>query len=181
MPSILHPSRITDTNSTLIDNIFLSNVTDCNIHSGNLLAMISDHLPQFAILKHNAPEYKNTSNFDDDYSMFDETSFQNIQNLIYPILMMNVLIEIKKVDTFLLNLDNLLQKLCPEKKLNKKMLKLRNKPWIDFKIQKMMKIRDKLFKQFKDSNSPAALIAYTNFRNPTVNEIRQSKKEYYQE
>lgn len=37
--------------------------------------MISDHLPQFAILKDNAPKYKNTSYFGHDYSKFDETSF----------------------------------------------------------------------------------------------------------
>ena len=33
------------------------------------------------------------------------------------------------------------------------MLKLRNKPWINFKIQKMMKIRDKLLKQFKNDDT----------------------------
>ncbi len=51
IPSILHPTRIKDTSSTLIDNIFLNNVTDCNILSGSLLSMISDHLPQFAIFE----------------------------------------------------------------------------------------------------------------------------------
>ena len=45
----------------------------------------------------------------------------------------------------------------------------------------MIKIRDKLFKQFKVSSSPAALKAYKQFRNRVVNEIRQSKKNYYQQ
>lgn len=75
MPSILHPTRITDTSSTLIDNIFLSNVSDCNILSGNLLSKISDHLPQFAILKDNAPEHKNITYFAYDYMKFDKPSF----------------------------------------------------------------------------------------------------------
>ena len=61
------------------------------------------------------------------------------------------------------------------------MLKLRQKPWISLQILKIIKIRDKLFKQFKDSNSSAALKAYKQFRNRVVNEIRQSKKNYYQE
>ena len=182
MHSILHPSRLTDTSSTLIDNIFLSNVTDCNILSGNLLSMISDHLPQFVILKDNAPEFKNSSYFAHDYRKFDEASFLSeyseldISYLNDESTYLNI-----KVDTFLLNLENLIKKHCPKKKLNKKMLKLRNKPWINFKIQKMMKIRDKLFKQFKVSNSPAALKAYKQFRNRVVNEIRQSKKNYYQQ
>ncbi|MCP4484330.1 MAG: reverse transcriptase family protein [Flavobacteriaceae bacterium] len=65
--------------------------------------------------------------------------------------------------------------------MNKKMLKLRPKPWIDLQILEIIKIRDKLFKQFKDSNSSPALKAYKQFRNRVVNEIRQSKKNYYQE
>ena len=40
-----------------------------------------------------------------------------------------------KFDISLLNLNDLIEKHCLEKKLNKKMLKLRNKPWINFQIQ----------------------------------------------
>ncbi len=75
MPSILHLTHIIDISSTIIDNIFVSNAFDSNILSGNLLSMISDHLPQFAILKDNAPEYNNTSYFAHDYRKFDEAGF----------------------------------------------------------------------------------------------------------
>ena len=94
IPSILHPTRITDTSSTLIDNIFVSNASDCNILSGNLLSMISDHLPQFAILKDNMllsikthPILPMTTG-----SLTRLVFYQNIQSLIYPILMIQVLI-----------------------------------------------------------------------------------------
>ena len=60
-------------------------------------------------------------------------------------------------------------------------MKLRDKPWINVQILKMMKIRDKLFKQFKVSNSSTAFKVYKQFRNRVVNEIRQSKKYYYQQ
>ena len=46
---ILQPTRITSHSNTLIDNIF-PNVIDSDIISGNLMATISDHLPQFAII-----------------------------------------------------------------------------------------------------------------------------------
>ena len=125
MHSILHPSRITDTSSTLIDNIFLSNVTDSNILSGNLLSMISDHLPQFAILKDNAPEYKNTSYFAQDFRKFDEASFLSECSELDISYLNDESTDLnKKVDTFLRNLDKLIKKHCPRKKLNKKMLKL---------------------------------------------------------
>ncbi len=93
MPSILHPTRITDTSSTLIDNIFLSNVTDCNILSGNLKSMVSDH-PGLATLKDNEPEYKTTLDFAHDYrstSLMRPVFCQNIQKSRHLILVMKVL------------------------------------------------------------------------------------------
>ena len=50
IPLILQPTRITSHSNTLIDNIF-SNVIDPDIILGNLTATISDHLPQFAIIR----------------------------------------------------------------------------------------------------------------------------------
>ena len=182
MPSILHPTRITDTSSTLIDNIFLNNTTDSDIISGNLLSMISDHLPQFAIRKGNAPDYKNMSYFAHDYRQFNERNFMSDYAEFDVSYLNDENTDLDaKFDTFLLNLHILIEKHCPEKKLNKKMMKLRDKPWINFQILKMMKIRDKLFKQFKVSNSSTAFKVYKQFRNRVVNEIRKSKKNYYQQ
>ena len=44
-PTILHPTRITDSSSTIIDNIYVNNATESNIFAGNILSQISDHLP----------------------------------------------------------------------------------------------------------------------------------------
>ena len=49
MPLILQPTRIASRSNTLIDNI-LSNVIDLDIISGNLIATISDRLPQSSII-----------------------------------------------------------------------------------------------------------------------------------
>ena len=49
IPLILQPTRITSHSNTLIDNV-CSNVIDPDIISGNLTAIISDHLPQFVII-----------------------------------------------------------------------------------------------------------------------------------
>ena len=43
----------------------------------------------------------------------------------------------------------------------------------------MMKIRDKLFKQFKSTNSAVDFRAYKQFRNHVVNGLKESKKTYY--
>jgi len=52
-PLVLQPTRVTDSTSTLIDNIFSNDVTS-KVTSGNILIQISDHFPQFSILKNSA-------------------------------------------------------------------------------------------------------------------------------
>ena len=52
LPHILHPTRITDHSSTIIDNIFTNN-TDYETISGNILTLITDHFLQFITLKKN--------------------------------------------------------------------------------------------------------------------------------
>ena len=46
LPHITIPTRITDSSMTIIDNIY-TNTSSNNIFSGNILAKIADHLPQF--------------------------------------------------------------------------------------------------------------------------------------
>ena len=55
---INHPTRISEHSSTIIDNIFII-LINANIINGNILTQISDHLPQFLILKNaNIPQHK---------------------------------------------------------------------------------------------------------------------------
>ena len=76
IPYILQPTRITDHSEILIDNIF-SNVITVDAISGNLTAMISDHLPQIMIVPSvfaNPPS--NRSNiYERDWSNFDQVNF----------------------------------------------------------------------------------------------------------
>ena len=46
---ILHPNRITSYSKTLIDNIF-SNFISPDIISGDIIATVSEHLPQFSFV-----------------------------------------------------------------------------------------------------------------------------------
>ena len=48
-------------------------------------------------------------------------------------------------------------------------------------IQKMMKIRDRLFQKFKSTKATVDLKAFKQFRNRVVNELRErERKNYYQ-
>ena len=48
LPHIMQPTKVTCNSKTLIDNIF-SNILGLDSVSGNLIATVSDHLPQFVI------------------------------------------------------------------------------------------------------------------------------------
>ena len=52
LPHIVHPTRITDTSATLIDNIF-SNTYFSDSVSGNILIELADHLSQFLYISLN--------------------------------------------------------------------------------------------------------------------------------
>ena len=69
-------SQDTSHSRTLIDNIF-SNVISNDIISGNIIALISDHLPQFLISPNTfADPPSNKSNvFERGWSNFEQTNF----------------------------------------------------------------------------------------------------------
>ena len=178
--SVLHPTLITATASTLIDNIFINNVLGCNIQSGNILSLITDHLPQYCIISDFICDYKISSHIVYDYSHFDVNRFLFLLCRDGMAFLSNASTGIDdKFDNFLLNIHSLINKHCPQKRLNKKQLKLRSKPWINKCVFKMMKIRDRLFKQFKYTNSETDLKAFKLFRNCVVSELKESKKSYY--
>ena len=166
-PSIFHPTRITDTTSTLIDNIFIS-------HS------LSDHLPQFCTISDFKHDYKSSSHLFYDYSQFDVNKFlMDYSNMDLSFLTDNHNGLNEKFDQFLHNLRSLVNNHCPQKRISKKRMKLRNKPWINSRSLEMMRIRDRLFKQFKSTKSEIDLKAFKKFRNRVVNELNESKKIYY--
>ena len=53
IPTIMRPTRITKSSSTLIDNIYISNQLNYKFDSCILLSDISDHMPTFTIIWQN--------------------------------------------------------------------------------------------------------------------------------
>ena len=144
LPYIIHPSRVSAHSSSLID-IILSNITDNETISRNILTQITDYFPQFLIVKHADMTYKKLSYFQHDFSRLNEgnlhTDFTNFDLSYLNDCALDV---IAKFNRLLASLDELVKTRAPLKKLTKRAIKLRNKPWINGKIQKMMHIRDQL-------------------------------------
>ena len=72
------PTRITEKAATLIDNIFVNDQAQ-KYNSGNITTSISDHLPQFIIIKNGKGDNaanKTVKTRYRDYKNFDVDSFK---------------------------------------------------------------------------------------------------------
>ena len=179
-PLILHPTRVTDSSATLIDNIF-SNDVSCTVTSGNILIQSSDHFPHFSIHSNSAPDLGHCSYLAYDYKNFNQSKcLDDYLSLDFTFLDGYGHAVNHNFDKVLSLLNQLIDKHCPKKKLNKKSLKLKNTPWINNQIQKMMRIRDRLLQQSKLTDSCELYTYYKQFCNRVVNELKNSKKNYFQ-
>ena len=179
LPHILHPTRVTDHSATIIDNIFSNNVESDTV-SGNILSQISDHFPQFLIMKNIAMDYRKVALFQHDYSKFSEERFlDDFKKLSWEDLYDENLNINYKFEKFVDRVNYTVQEHAPLKKVNKKQLKLRSKPWVTPYIQNLIKHRDKLLRKLQKSHSAVTENLYKKFRNRVVNENRKSKIQYY--
>ena len=179
LPYIIHPSRVSAHSATLIDNIF-SNITDNETISGNILTQITDHFPQFLIFKHAGMTYKNLSYFQHDFSNLNEENLRNdFANIDLTFLNDSALDVNAKFNRLLSILDELVQTHAPLKKLTKRDIKFRNKPWINGKIQKMMRIRDRILRKLKKNNNQSLIDLYKQFRNRVSVSFKESKASYF--
>ncbi len=128
LPYITHPSRVSENSSTLIDNIF-SNTVDCETIRSNILTQITDHFPQFLVVKHAAISFKDLYYYKHDFSKLNsEVLLNDYENLDLTFLNNNTLDTDSKFNRFLSILDELVKNHALLKKLSKKDIKFRNKP-----------------------------------------------------
>ena len=143
LPHILHPTRVTDHSATIIDNIFSNNL-ELDALSGNILTNISDHCPQFLILVNTDIDYKDCSLHQYDYSKFNEQTFLNeLKNHFWDHLSTDNSDLNSKFNDFYEKVYTAVIEHAPLKKVNKKQLKLKTKPWVNPYIKKLIKYRDK--------------------------------------
>ena len=183
LPSISLPTRVTESTKTLIDNIFFT-PNKYRVSSGNLLAGLSDHLPQFLIFDHNIKNAKTKISFR-DWKNFDEEKFlSDFSNINWETCLQ---LELEDPDISFDKLFNTITALVdqhvPLKFLSRKQVKNFSKPWITKGIRTSIKKRDKILKSFIKENDQIIKDnlhkTYKNYRNRLVEIIRKSKCNYY--
>ena len=148
-PLIVKPTRcISDQKPSLIDNIF-TNLFENNFWSGNLIATISDHMPNFVLLDNKISKIKPKPQLKRDYKYFDEKKY------ISDIMSKDLLPRNHKnrsldecFEHFQNNILSAINQHAPFKRVSKRQAKLKRKPWITTGILKSISVKNKLYKRF---------------------------------
>ena len=182
-PLILQPTRVTLSSATLIDNIFINDMSASSI-GGNLTSSISDHFPQFSSLDISSnPKPKVNSNFGRSYKNFNNDEFsKDLQAIHWDVLFENKTFD-EKMKIFLDHVTKILDYMAPVKKLTRREVRARQSPWITKGIITSMKNRDLLYKKISvGKNLPNKEKLFSDFkrkRNLVTTLIRKSKINYY--
>ena len=190
VPHIILPTRITPHSKTLIDNIYSNNERFQEGISGNLTLSISDHLAQFLIVPYGINKKKKTNSTQDvyrrDYKNFDRENFI----LDFLALDWNEILQIQKNDPnhsfeqFQSQMDALVDRYIPLKKLTRKEVARELKPWITGGIRASIKRREKIFRKYIKARDPTIKenyhLQFKNLKSRIAGLIRDSKQFHYQ-
>ena len=148
------------------------------LKSGNILLCISEHFSQFLSINRLKISLKKINIYQRDYSKFETQSFRN--DILLQTWNCNSNNVNEMYNVFINKLEKCVDVHAPMKKLNKKDLKKKSKPWITTDIIKLIEFRNKLFRKKKNekSNENAKLL-YNKFRNRVNREMKKAKKIYY--
>ncbi len=137
---------------------------------------LSEHFSQFASVVRDKIDVRKVNMFGRDYSKFTENLFRD-----------DVSIQAWKRDStdpnilmsdFVWRLDGCAERHAPTKKLLPKDIKLRLNPWITPEIQKLIRLRDRLFSRKKrEPNNILVKETYNRVRNKVSREIQKSNKQ----
>lgn len=196
IPHIIHPTRITSTTKTIIDNIFSNSTNYQEGISGNLTTRLSDHLAQFLIIPDEC-NHKSTNKpcYVYDFKNFKSEDFLNeLKHLTIPDFKSNKFKDPNHAYAILqAKIQPVVNKHLKKRKMTQKEIKNDYKPWISENTIKLIRKRDKIHKQYiknkikianptEESNKKLndTYTKYKRIRNQITSITRNEKKEYYQ-
>ena len=179
-PTINKPTRIIrNQKPSLIDNIF-TNAIGKEIISGNLISKITDHMPNFLIMKH--------IRFNSNPIMRTRRSFKNFnanayQEDVESIDITPAIIAFDDVNQIYKyyhdQLLKVIDKHAPYVSTTRKERKWINKPWIGRRIQKLIKEKDHLYSKYVKKQSNFWYNRYRTISNIIKKNITEGKKRYF--
>ena len=133
---------------TLIDNIF-SSISEKESFSGNLLYSISDHLPQFHLVRGPSAKKKADKIFRKDWKNLDRDNFiLDFLDIDWFTSLYHITDVDKAFETFNTLIQDLINQHVPTVMVTKRQLKTRSKPWITPGIVKSISQRNFYFSKY---------------------------------
>ena len=189
-PAITTPTRITDTTSTLLDNIFVNFLAD-DLNSGIIYEDLSDHLPiflDFSDSKEDGCTETINTNMKRHYSQKNYTKFKlllekadwntltlEIENLVDR----DVNISYNLLSSFLIKLLNEAFPLHSTIKTNNNLNKRYTKPWITPSIIKSCQNKAKLYRTYKRYKNNVSKVKYKRYAKTLKSTIKNAEINYY--
>src|SRR6267154_746783 len=181
LPTLLLPTRVTCTSSTLIDYICLFN----NIHNvktkiccGNILSDIFDHYPNFWLLKIN--KYIDMSNRSHTrvFTPKNKDDFNQKLNHMDWYTIFNNTTDVNLCYDYFINQSTIIYNQCfPLVRISRKAYK--NKSWFTKQLRHLLYEKNSLFRNWRKSADEKDRLIYISFKKKYNNTCRLSKITYY--
>ena len=184
IPCINLPTRFCETTATLIDHIMLKvprKLIQSKVSAGNLLADITDHLPNFVFINTKI-EIKNKRPYVRLFTKRKIAKFLAESENTSPMVSLNngILAHENASDSyreFITNFRNLLEEYFPLVKLSRS--KAKNKPFVTSGIRVSIKHRDRLYQKYLNNKTDLNRRIHKKYANKVTDLLRKSEIMYY--
>ena len=183
LQTVKKPTRFSGTCSPSLLDHFYTNIPQMDFHTKILLSDISDHLPLLGVYSVNLMKScRNRTAVIRDYRNFDIEHFLpalkgSMDNLFLESFSLNANSLCNK---FTETYEALINDHAPTKTISRKKLKLRQKPWIDNSILKLIRKKNLIFNKYIKTKSQIIYHDYKKLRNQVTRTVEQAKRKYYE-
>ena len=174
---ISEPTNLTESSSSVIDLILVSNLLSVDISGVGepfLMQDIRYHCPVFCIFKFKRRVVKP---FRRKIWMYEQGNYDSFRQKVYDF-------DCKSIRdndvnlyarTFTDNLLNIAEECIPTKNVTIRPCDL---PWLNNNIRKLMRQRNRLYKRYKKQKTSALFDEFKQLRNKVTSNLRKAKQEY---
>ncbi len=181
LPIIIMPTRITPTSATIIDHIYVSyNSSTTNFMGGNIIADLTDHLPNFVFINSNNPVCSRMKKrtFIRLYTDKNNLAFRKgIKEVNWRDLFADCEDVDKLYDLFINKIDGIFRGSYPLVKMSRRAA--RDKEWITKGIKISSSRKNKLYKRWLKTKNDCDLIKYKEYKKLFNKLVRTLEFDYY--
>ena len=182
---IQEPTRISfnqnssTSTATLLDHIY-SNLAQHQLDPKIIISDLSDHFPILTKFSVSPPKHSKTVMFKRCLKNFDIMAFnKELEGKIGTLLSNTHQTVNCLTNQFLNDFKSLVDKHAPLRKLSRREVKLKRKPWISKFIMKDIRSKNILFRKLLRSKTDTYRSAYNKARNKLTRTIRSAKRSFY--